>query len=204
MVFIEIATQHISGDGYVSVIQDAVLHCFICCFVLFECSYLDHGIGVDNDTSEILDVCSITIDKAPCGVRPHFALFHSLFQNKSILNAHINFSVLSPAYRCGGKCSECFALCCSYQPDDVRVDNHESDCGTNGTFKLTGPRVVHSGESVCFPPTQVYFVLCFGRSSCQVNQKITDNVIKKNTKYLTASPHSTQSALSIIAYNLNC
>lgn len=37
--------------------------------VLFVCSYLDHR--MDNETSEEMDVCSITLDKSPCGVRLH-------------------------------------------------------------------------------------------------------------------------------------
>lgn len=41
-------------------------------------SYLDHGLdpNEENETSEIQDVCSITLDKAPCGVSHIYLFIH--------------------------------------------------------------------------------------------------------------------------------
>lgn len=40
-------------------------------FFFLRHSYLEHGMdpNEENETSGIQDVCSVTLDKAPCGVR---------------------------------------------------------------------------------------------------------------------------------------
>ena len=50
---------------------------YVC--VSFICSYLDHGMKNENET-EIEDVCSITLDKAPCGVFLKFLI--SIYTNQ--------------------------------------------------------------------------------------------------------------------------
>lgn len=60
---------HRSASLYV--VRWCILMSFVNVCVLFVCSYLDHG--MDNQTStEIQDVCSITLDKSPCGVGIYF------------------------------------------------------------------------------------------------------------------------------------
>lgn len=67
-----------------------MVHCNVTVGVLCLCSYLEHG--KDNGTSEILDVCSITLDKSPCGVRMMIDVFEKSERVECLgLNIHGHF-----------------------------------------------------------------------------------------------------------------